>query len=701
MKQIIQDLKTGSVTLVELPIPNVGSGKILIKVKKSLISLGTEKMMLEFGKGGWISKAKQQPDKVKMVLDKVKTDGLLPTIDTVMNKLSTPIPLGYSNVGEVIAVGKGVVKFKVGDRVISNGNHAEVVVPENLCALVPDSVSDEDAAFTVVSAIALQGVRLANPTLGETVVVLGLGLIGLITVQLLKANGCNVIGFDFDSKKVALANEYGAKAFETIDPVEVEKIIQSLIGEVGVDSVIITASTKSNDPIDLAPKICRHRGKVILVGVVGLEINRTEFFKKEITFQVSCSYGPGRYDNNYEQNGMDYPVGFVRWTENRNFCAVLDLLSNSQLNFSKLISRTDSFLNAPNIYAELSDLKNILGFILDYPNTIDTNIKNISLNPKRISSSKTCIGVIGAGGFTSGTLLPAIIKSSTRIKTISSSKGLSSHNLAEKFKIENNTSDYNTILSDEEIDTVIISTPHNSHGSLVLESLRSGKNVFVEKPLSLKLDEIEKIKEFYQNSDKASLPNLMVGFNRRFSPLSCELKLQLKKNAGTKAIIYTVNSGHIPSEHWIQDREVGGQRLIGEGCHFIDYIRFLVGHEIDTYTIVFADVSSRDTFIINLKFKDGSIGTINYFSNGNKSYPKEKVEIFSNGSIYLIDNFKTLTTINAKGGKSVKRLSKQDKGHSEEINQFIKSINSGHETPIPLKEIFEVSQIAIELDSMA
>ena len=700
MKQIIQDLKTGEVTLVELPIPSVGKGKVLIKVKKSLISLGTEKMMLEFGKGGWLSKAKQQPDKVKMVLDKVKTDGLLPTIDTVMNKLSTPIPLGYSNVGEVTAVGSGVVKFKVGDRVISNGNHAEVVcVPENLCALVPDNVTDEDAVFTVVSAIALQGVRLASPTLGESVVVLGLGLIGLITVQLLRANGCNVIGFDMDPSKVALAEKFGAQAFETVDPVEVEKIVLGLNNEVGVDSVIITASTKSNDPIDLAPKICRHRGKVVLVGVVGLEINRTEFFKKEIQFQVSCSYGPGRYDSNYEQGGMDYPIGFVRWTENRNFCAILDLLKSGHLNFTGLISKQESFLNAPSIYKGLSDLKNILGFVLDYPTEIEVQ-NYISLNSSRRETSHPCIGIIGAGGFTSGTLLPALCKTSARIKSISSSNGLSSHNLAEKFKIEVNTTDYNSILQDDEIDTVIISTPHNSHGELVLKSLENGKNVFVEKPLALSLNEIDKIKQFYENSEVENLPNLMVGFNRRFSPLSTNLEEMLKKNSGTKAIVYTVNSGHIPMEHWIQDREVGGQRLIGEGCHFVDYLRFLVDSEVKTYSIIFADMASRDTFSINLKFKDGSIGVIHYFSNGNKSYPKEKIEVFCNGSIYTLDNFKALTSINPKGIKSVKKLSKQDKGHSEEINQFISAIKSGKESPISLNEIFEVSRICIELDSM-
>lgn len=697
MKQIIQDLKSGEVTLVELPTPSVGSGKILIQVSKSLISLGTEKMMLDFGKGGWISKAKQQPDKVKMVLDKVKTDGLMPTIDTVLNKLGTPIPLGYSNMGRVIAVGKGVKSFKVGDRVISNGHHAEVVsVPENLCALVPDSVSDEEAAFTVVAAIALQGVRLSQPTLGESAVVVGLGLIGLITVQLLRANGCNVIGFDFDPEKVELAKSFGANAFTATNPIEVEKIVKGLTGDNGADSVIITASTKSNDPIETAPKICRHRGKVVLVGVVGLEINRTEFFKKEITFQVSCSYGPGRYDSNYEQKGMDYPIGFVRWTENRNFKAILDLLSNKSLDFTSLLSKTEKFENAPTLYDTLTEEKGVLGIILDYPEKIDLEIKSVNLKSPASHSSAVTIGVIGAGGFSSGVLIPAFKKTNARLKSIASTTGLSSHNIAQKFEIECNTTDYKEILNDNEINTVVITTPHNSHGKLVLESLEAGKHVFVEKPLALSLEEIDQIEQLMLKSE--SPPVLMVGFNRRFSPLSIKLERELRRTAGPKAIIYTVNSGDIPSDHWTQDPKVGGQRLIGEGCHFIDYVKFIVGKKITSSNISFADVKNRDVFTITLSFEDGSIGTVHYLSNGNKSFPKERIEVFCDGSIYSIDNFRKLNILNASGNKSSHKLSSQDKGHRLEVEQFVKWVKGETSDLISLNDLFEISRLAIKLN---
>jgi predicted dehydrogenase/threonine dehydrogenase-like Zn-dependent dehydrogenase len=663
-----------------------------------LISLGTEKMLLNFGKAGWVSKARQQPDKVKMVIDKIKTDGLMPTVDTVMNKLSTPMPLGYSNAGEVIAVGAGVTNFQIGDRVISNGNHAEIVcVPENLCSKIPDNVSDDEAAFTVVAAIALQGVRLASPTLGENVIVIGLGLIGLITVQLLKANGCNVIGFDFDEKKVQLSKEYGANSFTTVDTLEIEKIVGNLTNNNGADSVIITASTSSNDPIDVAPKICRHRGRVVLVGVVGLEMNRTEFFKKEITFQVSCSYGPGRYDFGYEQKGLDYPIGFVRWTENRNFQAVLNLLEQNKIDFKKLISRSEPFENASKIYEDLTEVKDVLGFLLEYPIQINNSDKCLKISNKQQTNSSVVIGIIGAGAFTSGTLLPAFKKTSARIKSISSSAGLSGHNAAVKFGIEENTTDYKSILSDSEVNTIVISTPHNTHGSFVLESLMAGKNVFVEKPLALKMEEISKIETFYKENSNA--PQLMVGFNRRFSPLSVTLKNKLDCLSGPKAIIYTVNSGFIPPDHWTQNMDIGGQRLLGEGCHFIDYIQFLIGSEIVASNIFFADVESRDVFTISLKFKDGSIGTVNYFSNGNKAYAKEKIDVFCDSNIYTLDNFKSLTTIDSKGRKTSDKLSRQDKGHQAEISLFVQAIENGDKFPIELSELLETSKLAIELNA--
>lgn len=700
MKQIVQDLKTGQVTLVELPTPAVGSGKVLVKVSKSLISLGTEKMMLNFGKGGWISKARQQPDKVKMVFDKIKTDGLMPTVDTVLNKLSAPMPLGYSNVGEVIAIGSGVKNIKVGSRVITNGNHAEVVsIPENLCAVVPDGVSDEEAVFTVVASIALQGVRLVSPTLGENVAVVGLGLIGLITVQLLQANGCNVIGFDFDEKKVEMAKCFGANAYRATDPIEVEKIVKDLTNENGVDAVIITASTSSNAPIEAAPNMCRQKGRVVLVGVVGLELNRTDFFKKEISFQVSCSYGPGRYDSGYEQSGNDYPIGYVRWTENRNFQAVLDLLKTKKLKFRQLITRFEDFSNSPQLYTDITDGAEELGIILNYPKEINLKLTKIEMNKSTPNRSKAVIGIIGAGGFTCGTILPAINKSGNRIKYISSSSGLSSNNAAKKFGAEINTTDYKVILADDEVNTVLITTPHNSHGKLVLESLKAGKNVFVEKPLALNIEEISEIENYYK--DNSNPKKLCVGFNRRFSPLTTKLKKSLENCPGPKAVIYTVNSGYIPEEHWVQDPKIGGLRLIGEGCHFLDYIRYIVGKEVVDSSIVFADTKTKDIFTVTLKFSDGSIGTVHYFSNGNKSFSKERVEVFASGNICVLDNFRKLEITDTKGKKKVDKLGSQDKGHSHEVARFLESIDSGGGNIIPLDEIFEISRLAINLDNLS
>lgn len=697
MKQIVQNLKSGEVSIETLPTPKISSHSLLIKTSKSLVSLGTERMMLDFGRAGWISKAKQQPDKVKMVLDKVKTDGLKPTIDSVQNKLNQPLTLGYSNVGVVIGIGSKVNGFKIGDRVVSNGNHAEIVrVPQNLCAKIPTNVTDEQAAFTIVSAIGLQGVRLVSPTLGETVVVIGLGLIGLLTCQILRANGCDVIGLDLDSRKVDIAKSWGINAFISSDNISNEKNILALTNNIGADAVIITASTASNAPIDLAPKICRHRGRVALVGVTGLKLNRTEFFKKEISFQVSCSYGPGRYDDNYEQNSVDYPIGFVRWTEQRNFEAILNLISKKLLTPEELVTKRVEFENTPSLYDGIgtgSELE--LGIIIDYPQIDSELIRNVELFKPAKSKSVGTAGVIGAGNFTSAVIIPAIKKTNVRLKYISSSNGLSSNTIGKKFEIENNTTDNNQIFNDPEIDTVIITTPHNTHADLVIKSIEHGKNVFTEKPLCLKMDELDRIIETTKKAETP--PIIMVGFNRRFSSLVKDLKNKIDKLKSSKSLIMTVNSGFIPKEHWTQDAEVGGGRLLGEACHFIDLLRFLVGEKITSHQISYIDSECNDTFTITMKFADNSIGTIHYFSNGNKSVAKEKLEVYCQGDIHILDNFRTLQSFYASGKKEKKKLSSQDKGHNDEISEFAFALKS-QEQPIELDEIFEVSRVCIELN---
>lgn len=696
MKQILQNLKNGEVKLEELPVPLVQSGCLLIQTTNSLVSLGTEKMLLQFGKASWINKARQQPDKVKQVLNKIKTDGLVSTANTVMNKLDQPIPLGYSNVGVVIGVGNNVHGFEVGDRVLSNGPHSEVVsIPENLCVKIPDNVSDDSAAFTVVASIGLQGIRLANPTMGECFVVTGLGLIGILTVQLLKANGCRVIGFDFDAKKVQVAKDFGAEAFVITPEFDPVAQVKALTGQYGVDGVIITASTTSNDPISQAPQMCRKRGRVVLVGVIGLNLSRADFYEKEISFQVSCSYGPGRYEEDYEKKGYDYPIGFVRWTENRNFQAVMGLMSEGKIQTEKLLSRTVELSEAPMLYSALDSNKDDLGIMIKYPGGLDKGLHTVSIESKEKKQvSKVVAGIIGAGNFAGGTILPALVNNNVRMKYIASKNGVTASHKGKKFGVEKVTSDYREILNDNEVNTVFICTPHSTHGSLVLESLKAGKNVFVEKPLALKMEEVQAIEEFQKQNKAGNV--LLVGFNRRFSPLVKKIK-ELVGQEEKMAISMSVNAGFIPSNHWTQDLQVGGGRLIGEGCHFVDLVRYIAGSEVLKSTIAYADTNCRDTFTISMVFKNGTLGVINYFSNGHKSFPKERLDVYCGEKNLVLDNFNSLKGYGFKKFKSMS-LSKQDKGHHNELKEFIQSLENGKEL-IAESEIFEISKIVIDLHS--
>ncbi|GAB4280751.1 MAG: bi-domain-containing oxidoreductase [Candidatus Rifleibacteriota bacterium] len=705
MKQILQSLKTGEIELAELPVPAVKAGHLLIKTSRSLISLGTERMLLNFGKAGWIDKARQQPDKVRQVFQKMRTDGLIPTVNAVFKKLDQPLPLGYSNAGVVIEVGAGVTGFKPGDRVISNGNHAEVVcVPQHLCARIPDGVDDTTASFTVVAAIALQGIRLANPTLGENVAVIGLGLIGLLSCQILQANGCRVIGFDFDAKKVALAKSYGVEAFDVSSGVDPVGLAMNFSRGNGVDSVIITAATSSNDPIQQAPQMCRKRGKVVLVGVVGLNLSRDDFYKKEISFQVSCSYGPGRYENEYEGRSMDYPIGFVRWTVQRNFEAVLDLMATKKIVTDNLVSHEIDFAQAHEAYKMVSEASDVLGLVLKYSGNTDLQKRSVFLcdiqkAPVDLTGKKAVLGVIGAGNFAGGTLIPAFAATDAQLKIIASSSGVSGSVVGGKNGFAISTTDTNRIFSDPEVNTVVITTQHDSHAKFVLAAINSGKNVFVEKPLCMNFSELEKIRFAYDSANKTRNLKLMVGFNRRFSPLIKACKKTLEQTNAPCSIIYTVNAGNIPSEHWTQDFSSGGGRIIGEVCHFIDLIRFLTGSEIDAVqTSIMHDPAARnrmpDTCSITVSFKNGSIGTVHYFANGNKDFPKERIEIFVNGGIIQVDNFKSINSFGVPGLKK-QTLWTQDKGHSNCAAEFVKAIAEGMPTPIPFNEIYEVTSATL------
>ncbi|MCU6433907.1 bi-domain-containing oxidoreductase [Undibacterium sp. Jales W-56] len=705
MKQILQSLKTGNTEVAELPVPALKRGQLLIATSQTLVSAGTERMLVEFGKAGWIEKARQQPDKVRMVLDKIRTDGLIPTLETVFNKLDQPLPLGYCNVGRVAQVGPSVLGFATGERVISNGKHAEVVsVPVNLCAKVPESVTDEEAAFTVLGAIALQGIRLVQPTLGETIVVTGLGLIGLVTVQLLRAHGCRVLGLDFDKDKLAMARQFGAEVVDLASGQNPVAAAERYSRGRGVDAVIVTASTKSSEPMHQAALMCRKRGRIVLVGVTGLELSRADFFEKELTFQVSCSYGPGRYDANYEEKGNDYPIGFVRWTEQRNFEAVLDMMADGRLDVKPLISHRFDITEAERVYALVGGAAPSLGILLRYPGlAIDTASRTVAVPTMQPPAASPAVGklgvsVIGSGNYATAVLMPAFKKAGVRLRSVASSAGVSGLHAARKFGFEETTTDTNRLFADADTQAVVITTRHDSHAGYVLQALKAGKHVFVEKPLCLTLAELTEIEAAcaLREAQGANVPIVMIGFNRRFAPQVQRIKQLLAGLSGSKAFVMTVNAGAIPVEHWTQDPTIGGGRVIGEACHFIDLLRFLAGTPIIGWERTDMDSVTRDTVTLQLRFADGSIGTVHYFANGSKTFPKERLEIFAGGRVLQLDNFRKLTGFGCPGFNKM-NLWRQDKGQKACAQAFVDAIASGKPSPIPLDEVIEVSRVTLEI----
>lgn len=688
MKQIIQDLKSGATILEEVPVPQVKAGYVLIQTTRSLVSLGTERMLVEFGKANLVDKARQQPDRVKQVLDKIKTDGLQPTLEAVFNKLGQPLPLGYCNVGHVVAVGKGVTEFVLGDRVASNGNHAEFVcVPKNLVAKIPDKVSDEEAAFTVIGSIGLQGIRLVNPQLGETIVVIGLGLIGLVAAELLKANGCRVIGVDFDQQKVELAKTKGILAINPLQGTDPVKYVEEMTSSIGADGVLITASAKSDDVIHQACQMSRKRGRIVLVGVIGLNLRRDDFYKKELSFQVSCSYGAGRYDEEYENKGHDYPLAYVRWTEKRNFETILNAIEAGALDVKPLITEVVDLKDYERIYGDMRKRGSIAS-ILKYPES--TELKRIvPVEGNHFVVGKNKIGIIGAGNFASSTIVPALIKAGAQIKYIASAQGLSAKVLAKKAKAEKATSDNSVIFQDDEVGLVIVSTRHNLHAKMVIEGLRAGKSVFVEKPLCLNLEELSEIEKVYQEAAKGV--TLTVGFNRRFSPFA--EKLKKLAGDGPMNIVATMNAGFIPAEMWVHDLEIGGGRIIGEACHFIDLCSYLAGSRVVAVCMNALGENPQentDNASILLRYENGTNAVVNYFANGSKSYEKERIEVFSQERVFVLDNWRKLTAYGVKGFSSMR--GKLDKGHKRQFALLNERLKNGGEALIPFDSLLNTTK---------
>jgi predicted dehydrogenase/threonine dehydrogenase-like Zn-dependent dehydrogenase len=676
--------------------------RLVIRSRASVISAGTERMLVEFGRGSLIDKARAQPDRVRDVLAKARTDGLLSTFEAVQGKLATPIPLGYCNAGVIVDVGQSVTRFQPGDRVVSNGPHAEfVVVPHTLAAKIPDGVSFEAAAFAPIAAIGLQGIRLAQPTLGETVVVYGLGLIGLLCAQLLRANGCVVIGIDRVRTRLTLAERFGARVIDGASG-DVVGQVNALTDGRGADAVLLTLASDSDEPVQDAARMSRKRGRLVLVGVTGLTLNRDEFFKKELTFQVSCSYGPGRYDPQYEERGIDYPAGFVRWTEQRNFEAVLGAMAAGQLDPTPLITHRFDFDAAPRAYELITSTEPSIGVVLRYPEPEPTNGNGDGLaRARRIEragpstgTAKPTVGVIGAGNFATRMLLPILQRRGVRLRTIVSGGGPSGAVAGNAFGFERVSADVDDVILDAAIDTVFILTRHDSHAPLAVRALEAGKHVFVEKPLALAEADLDRI----EDAANASGRLLLVGFNRRFAPLTREVVKHVAARGGPLVVNMMVNAGSIPRNHWTQDPEIGGGRIAGEACHFIDLARALVGYPITQLDVTSAATRGGelidDIATLTLSFADGSIASIAYLANGAKSFPKERVECFFDGRTLAIDNWRRLRRFSVPGplfefGK------RADKGHAAEIDAWLSAVRLGGPPPIPADELFEVSRWAI------
>jgi predicted dehydrogenase len=696
-----QDLGSGELRTDEAPVPSVSERGVVVHSLASLVSAGTERMLVDFGRASLVEKARSQPDRVRQVVDKAIAEGVTETLDAVRSKLAQPIPLGYANAGVVVDVGGTVRDLRVGDVVASNGPHAELVsVPATMTALVPAGVDPEQACFASVASVALQGIRLAEPQIGERVAVTGLGLIGLMAVQLLRAQGCEVLGIDPDERRRSLAEALGASA--TSAPGEAAEAAATTFSRGrGVDAVLICASTKSSDPVRSAARMCRQRGRMVLVGVTGLELDRSELYEKELSFQVSSSYGPGRYDPSYE-GGRDYPHGLVRWTAGRNMEAVLDLISSGRLDPSALITHRYDFTDAADAYTTLVDDRSALGIVLRYPTSPGPAAQDPRPAAKatpatlRYQGSSGGAALIGAGNYASRVLAPAIRAAGGSLDLVVAPGGVSAALLARQSD-SRASSKVDDAFADPAIAAIFLATRHDSHSRLVAAALRAGKAVYVEKPLAItdgQLDDV--ITTVAQLADEqGKVPVLTVGFNRRFAPVTLRMRELLATTSAPKAVVMTVNAGAIPPDHWTQDPEIGGGRIVGEGCHFIDLARHLVGSPIADVTSHYLGATvTHDTATLSLTFVDGSTATIHYVANGSPRFPKERIEVFCQGRVLVNDNFRSLKTFGWPRGSAL-RLRKQDKGHQASVAAFLAASSSAGPAPIAFEELVEVSRATL------
>jgi len=709
MKQLLQNIKTGKSTIEDVPVPTPREGQALVKVEASLVSAGTERMVVEFAEKSLVGKARSRPDLVKQVIDKARREGLINSAQATFNRLDQPMALGYSSAGTIVALGKNIGGFKIGQRVACAGGgyavHAEYnVVPRNLLTLLPKNVDFESAAFTTLGAIALHGFRLAEPEIGENVAVIGMGLLGLLAAQIASAAGCNVLGIDVDPARIVLASSLGLRAVRRTEAVDTSV---AFTANRGFDVILICADTPSNDPVELAGVLARDRARVVATGAVGLAFPRKVYYEKEISFINSRSYGPGRYDLNYEENGNDYPLGYVRWTEGRNFEAVVDLMAKGQVNVKPLITHRFPIEQATQAYEVITGKKKepFLGVLLTYPESVEKlesskvvkfnvqMLKRSALTGEAVSkgSNVVTLGVLGAGLFANSVLLPAIKKAGDiKLVGIASSGGLHAQHSGKKFGFQYATSNDDEIINDPNINTVAILTRHDSHAELVIKALKAGKHVFVEKPLAINSKQLEQINKLLI-SNLQSL--LTVGFNRRFSPLAQHLHSLVSNLQEPKYIHYRVNAGLIPLNHWTQDPNIGGGRIIGEACHFVDFITFLIGAPPVSVTVHALPDNGKyreDNVSMTFTFPDGSIGIVDYLANGNKSFPKERVEVFSGGQIAVLDDFVSLQTV--KDGKKKEFKGAQNKGWVDEWKAVAKSIREGGEPPIPYEQLIGVTK---------